>query len=218
MNYDGYFKYDNNIANSYDLDRQEEEHWKLENVYIENLYNCINIMTLLDLPVGTGRFLQYYGKVEKVIGIDISDDMLQVAMKKADKLSSNIVLHKGDAFSLQYPDEYFEHIVCFRLMHLIPPDKRLNLLNELKRVVSKKIILQVYMSKATPLSQKIFRKLRALVTQKNKIQKPWSHIQSYNLFQKDFDFLVSTTNLKIIKKTFLCDYLGGEIYVFELSK
>jgi len=218
MNYDGYFKYDKNIANSYDLDRQEEEHWKLENLYIENLYNCINITTLLDLPVGTGRFLQYYRKVEKVIGIDISDDMLQVAKKKADNLSSNIVLHKGDAFSLQYPDEYFEHIVCFRLMHLIPPDKKLNLLNELKRVVSKKIILQVYMSKETPLSQKIFRKLRALVTPKSKIQKPWSHIQSYKLFQKDFDFLVSTTNLKIIKKTFLCDYLGEEVYVFELSK
>lgn len=82
MNYDGYYKYNDNIANSYDLDRQEEEHWKLENIYVEKLYRDINLSTLLDLPAGTGRFFQYYRKVEKIIGIDISNNMLNIAKKK----------------------------------------------------------------------------------------------------------------------------------------
>lgn len=218
MNYDGYYKYDDNIANSYDLDRQEEEHWKLENIYVEKLYRDINLSTLLDLPVGTGRFFQYYSKVEKIIGIDISDNMLNVAKKKVDNLPFNILLHRGDAFNLDYPDEYFEHIVCFRLMHLIPPQQRQALLNELKRVVSKKIILQIYMAKVPPLYKKILYKLKTLFIKTHKAEKPWSHIQAYSLLQKDFDSLLLSTNLKIVKKTLLCDYLGGDVYVFELSK
>jgi ubiquinone/menaquinone biosynthesis C-methylase UbiE len=218
MKYDGYIKYDEKIANNYDVDRQEEEHWKLENTYIEKFYKNRQLSTLLDLPVGTGRFLKYYENVNTLIGIDISDDMLNIAKEKTKSLQSNISLLKGDAFNLNYPDNYFMHTVCFRLLHLIPPEERQKLFNELTRVTSEKIILQVYMNTTVPLYKKIYHKLSTLFTSSQQNIKPWNHIQSYGLHQKDFDHFIHLTNLRIDNKTFLCNYEGGKVYVFELSK
>lgn len=38
MNYDGYSKYDNLVANTYDQDREKEEHWVKEGEFIEEHY------------------------------------------------------------------------------------------------------------------------------------------------------------------------------------
>jgi len=218
MTYDGYIKYDENVANSYDTDRQEEEHWMLENTYIKNFYKNLQISRLLDLPVGTGRFLEYYENVNNIIGIDISDDMLNIAKEKTKNLQSNILLLKGDAFNLNYPDSYFMHTVCFRLLHLIPPEERQKLFNELVRVTSDKLILQAYMNKTVPLYKKIYYKLATLFMSSKNKTKPWHHIQSYGLLQKDLDYFIHLANLRIDNKTFLCNYEGGKVYVFELSK
>jgi ubiquinone/menaquinone biosynthesis C-methylase UbiE len=218
MDYDGYIEYNKHVANSYDVDRQEEIHWMLENSYIQTLYKNLHISTLLDLPVGTGRFMQYYENVKNIVGIDISEDMLNIAKKKALQLPYKILLQKGDAFHLTYPNDFFLHTVCFRLMHLIPPDARQMFINELTRVTRDKVILQVYMENKLPLYKKIISKFQCLLNRSDKNPKPWSHINAYKLSEFDFNILVRVANLKIAKKTLLCNYQGENVYVYELSK
>ena len=88
IQYDGKFKYNEAIASTYDSDREKEQHWVLENEYIENFLSTINNSKILDIPVGTGRFLKYYHSNE-IIGIDISLDMLNQSEQIVSTLEHN---------------------------------------------------------------------------------------------------------------------------------
>ncbi|GAB1408847.1 hypothetical protein MASR1M90_00010 [Desulfovibrionales bacterium] len=213
------FAYNSNVASSYDSDRELEEHWVIENKFIEQkLYNK-NLNKILDIPVGTGRFLKFYNEVKEVIGVDISDSMLDEAYKKIkkDKLE-NIKLVKGDAFNLKFHDNHFDYAVCFRLLHLVPQNQRLKILLELKRV-SKNIILQVYLNKKNSIFSRVYNKIRRVFSRKqDDVLKPWSHIKSYSLSRKELLELFEFSNLNIISSVHLCDYLSTEIYIFELQK
>ena len=211
-------KYDIEVANSYDLDRKEEEHWTLENEYVQNRYKNKSIVRLLDMPVGTGRFLQYYQNVNEIIGIDISEHMLSEAEKKINPLMKNITLLKGDAFNLNFKDNYFDDIVCFRLLHLIPKDLRLDLFLEMQRV-SQTIILQVYIDKKISFFVRIINKFKRIFISNNTNSiKPWAHIEAYGLSKSELNKLLKNSDLNVVKSTCLCDYMQGEVFVYELSK
>ena len=68
--------YNRQIAESYDADRQSEEHWAKENEFITKYFKKKSADVLLDLPVGTGRFLKFYPLINKITGANISNDML----------------------------------------------------------------------------------------------------------------------------------------------
>ena len=69
---------------------------------------------LLDMPVGTGRFLPEYAQRNlQVLGVDISWDMLQQG--KPFK-GTNTVLCLGDARQLPLRDHSIDCTVCFRLI------------------------------------------------------------------------------------------------------
>jgi ubiquinone/menaquinone biosynthesis C-methylase UbiE len=134
--YGGYYKYDVDVAKTYESDREIEEHWGKENVYVKNYMANSKWETLLDLPVGTGRFLSFFNNVSRVVGIDISDAMLSEARGKLfdSKNTSHIELVKGDVFDLKYADDTFNCSIIFRLLHLLPPDRLESAINELCRV------------------------------------------------------------------------------------
>ena len=52
--YDGYYKYDRTVAESYDSSREIEDHWSHENRFIERYFRNRLTETLLDLPGGYG--------------------------------------------------------------------------------------------------------------------------------------------------------------------
>jgi len=218
MNYDGYTKYNRNVAINYDDDRKEEEHWIAENAYIEILYKKSKITRLLEIPVGTGRFLKYYNNVEEITGVDISSEMLEVANKNNSNL--NVKLMVGDAFNLEFENNYFQHVVCFRLLHLIPPEMRKALMLELSRVADEKIIIQVYMDKKFTLLERITNKLRSILKKfySQSSFKPWSHIQSYGLSETEFKLLVDSASLYILSSKYLCTYSGSDVKIYELSR
>jgi ubiquinone/menaquinone biosynthesis C-methylase UbiE len=190
QNYDGYYKYEQQVASTYEEARKNEHHWHIEDQFIKQYIQKSNIKKLLDLPVGTGRFLNHYDGIDEIIGIDISEAMLIEADKKANILSfkNKIDLKKGDVFNLDFNDNEFDCIVVFRLFHLMPEESIAKAIKELCRVSSKDVVVQTYvtLSKFRRLLQKIankFTKPKSVAQNDNNLT-PWSHIQAYQHNQK----------------------------------
>ena len=66
---------------------------------------------VLEIAVGTGKNLQYYSRGCRIIGIDVSREMLNVARKRAARLSADISFLLGDAEALPFSDHGFDTVV-----------------------------------------------------------------------------------------------------------
>jgi ubiquinone/menaquinone biosynthesis C-methylase UbiE len=96
--------------------------------------------TILDAPTGTGRFLPLFESLgHKVAGLDISADMLKV--QNSSSRSRNVVLLQGDCERLPFRDGTFDYIVSLRFLGHVPPNVRIRVLQEFKRVALKGMIV-----------------------------------------------------------------------------
>lgn len=100
-----------------------------------------SVGSLLDCPVGTGRFLGLYRKLglTNVTGIDSSETMLALARKK--RLA--VVLEKGDATSIGVDDQTYDVVVCVRFLDLIEETAMRAAVTELTRVCGGFIVLTI---------------------------------------------------------------------------
>lgn len=88
---------------------------------------------LLEVGVGTGILLGQYPTCTHVTGIDISEDMLSVAKKRAETLKDmRIELETMDAENLQYPDQSFDCVTVPYVLSVTPNPEQL--IAEVKRV------------------------------------------------------------------------------------
>jgi ubiquinone/menaquinone biosynthesis C-methylase UbiE len=79
---------------------------------------------VLELAVGTGRNFPYYPVGIRLTGIEISDEMLDLARARATELGREFDLRLGDAQSLEFPDASFDTVVCTFSLCSIPDDSR----------------------------------------------------------------------------------------------
>lgn len=89
---------------------------------------------ILEVGVGTGLSLPEYRRDARVVGIDISPDMLQLARERArdGALPQVEALLEMDAESLAFPDNSFDGVVAMYVASVVPnPDK---LMAEMRRV------------------------------------------------------------------------------------
>jgi ubiquinone/menaquinone biosynthesis C-methylase UbiE len=228
-NYDGYHKYDRQIAGTYEADREVEAHWSHEEEFVQRYLRSKQIESLLDLPVGTGRFFRHYHGVANIVGVDVSEEMLAKAREKLSLLprSSNVELLKGDVFALPFADDQFEVTIVWRLLHLIPPTLLPKAIAELTRVTRAELTVQTYVP-ANRLKDKIRRRARRLgmeikrrvvaQTTPNRAEslKPWSHIQSYLHDQAEIDGLFRACGYRCSESFILARYeeslVGATIY------
>lgn len=89
-------KYHGRMAETYETKRKKQQRWDIENDVVAKMLKKLKPKSVLDVPVGTGRFIPVYDKlrVRMVIGIDISDSMLALAKQKAKKAKRTIVTLK----------------------------------------------------------------------------------------------------------------------------
>jgi ubiquinone/menaquinone biosynthesis C-methylase UbiE len=66
---------------------------------------------VLEIAVGTGRNFSYYPRGLKLTGIEISEEMLDLARARAAELGREVDLRLGDAQSLDFPDASFDTVV-----------------------------------------------------------------------------------------------------------
>jgi SAM-dependent methyltransferase len=95
--------------------------------------------TVLDVGTGTGRAAIALARRGAIVtGVDASNQMLEVARRRASEADVNVTFAEGDAHGLMFDDRSFDAVVCVRvLMHT--PDWRRSL-GELCRVARNRVV------------------------------------------------------------------------------
>lgn len=90
--------------------------------------------SVLEVGIGTGLALTHYAPKVKVTGIDLSNEMLDLARAKAKLLNLKNValLAQMNAEDLQFDDESFDHVVAMHIMSVVPQPEQV--LSEMVRV------------------------------------------------------------------------------------
>ena len=137
-------------AAGYDTKRKLKKKWLDENKFVGDVLMDAAMRdyglqpTLLDVAVGTGRFLPTYDKIGySATGIDISEDMLKLAAKRSKKTK----LTTGNAVRLEFAARKFNTVVCVRLLHLVKESVMRIMLGEICRVARNDIILTIQLGK-----------------------------------------------------------------------
>src|SRR5579863_2507862 len=84
---------------------------------------------ILEVGVGTGLSLPQYAANNRIVGVDISEPMLEVARKRVKKRGLDNVgcIEVGDAEALRYPDESFDVVVAQYVVTACPnPEKAMD--------------------------------------------------------------------------------------------
>lgn len=89
---------------------------------------------ILEVGVGTGLSLGMYPPDVKVVGIDLSQDMLKRAQEKIarENLSHVEALLQMDAQKMEFPDNSFDKVVAMYVASVVPDVGQL--VNEIRRV------------------------------------------------------------------------------------
>ena len=130
-------KYVNKKAEEYEANRVNTIQWQKEQKIVELYINKLKPETILDVPVGTGRF---FGK-HKTTGIDISIDMLDIAEKKADNKDRLLL---GDVFKIDYIDE-FDVVVSMRFLNWVTTEELELVIKNLTKATKKNLILGIHL-------------------------------------------------------------------------
>lgn len=108
--------YSGKNATQYNAGRASSSKWKFEEKILSDYLDKLDdTNTILDAPVGTGRFFHLYDRFT-VMGLDYSAAMLEEANQIK---SSNIILKKYDLIKEQIDSEY-DIFVGYRFFNLIP--------------------------------------------------------------------------------------------------
>ena len=90
---------------------------------------------VVEIGVGPGLNLQYYNttNVNKIIGIDPSDELNKIAKKNANKVNLDIEFNLSSAESIDLPTSSVDSVVCTFSLCSIPDPKKA--LNEIYRIL-----------------------------------------------------------------------------------
>lgn len=114
---------------------------------------------VLEVAVGTGLNFDAYPSDVRLTGIDLSDEMLEIARNRARDLGREVVLQQGDAHALSFDDATFDTVVCtFGLCAI--PDIDLAL-DEMTRVLRPggRLILVDHVASSSRLARAVQRAL-----------------------------------------------------------
>ncbi|RJF99316.1 class I SAM-dependent methyltransferase [Noviherbaspirillum saxi] len=98
--------------------------------------NAVHPTSILEVGVGTGLTLGNYPATSSVVGIDISNEMLEIARERAKALHSrNIHLVAMNAEMMDFPDGSFDCVAMPYVLSVTPHPERL--VAEIRRVCRK---------------------------------------------------------------------------------
>ncbi|WP_297510270.1 methyltransferase domain-containing protein [Thermococcus sp.] len=86
---------------------------------------------VIELGVGTGLNLPLYPEDTEVIGVDISEKMLEKARRKKSRAKVELII--ADARSIPFPDKSFDTAVSTFFLCVVPEKERV--LSEIRRVL-----------------------------------------------------------------------------------
>lgn len=121
------------------IDRREKR--AVERI-LAGLKDCKSI---LDVPCGAGRFLPNLAREHKVLAMDVSEEVLQLARQRAAAQGVTAEFLHGDASRIPLPDAAVDAIFCNRLLHHIrSAAERSAFLKEFHRVARKYVVVSFF--------------------------------------------------------------------------
>src|SRR5215204_3846521 len=107
---------------------------------------------VLEIAVGSGRNLAFYPEGASLTAIEFSEEMLELARRRAAELGRDVDLRLGDAQELDFPDESFDTVVCTLGLCTIPdPGKAIGEAHRVLRPEGKLILLEHVRSPSLPV-------------------------------------------------------------------
>lgn len=140
--------YSGSGASRYDRRRARTSRWKAENAAFEAMLTMSDAASVLDCPFGTGRWIEQYTQNDlRVVGVDLSAEMLAVAKAKVTTLPERyqalFSFRHQSIFDL-LPDDFDvrpDVVVCIRFLNWISQrdaEKALRILSDFQ---SKELII-----------------------------------------------------------------------------
>lgn len=138
-------KYYGEIASGYNAKRENDLKWVIEQRIIEEMVSGMPSGSwVLDVPVGTGRFLECYKRNNYIVrAVDKSPDMLQQAVQQAKRLQFDpykIGFAQGSVLDLGMPSKSVDAAVMCRLTRWLSPDECVVALKSLQSIAREKVI------------------------------------------------------------------------------
>jgi ubiquinone/menaquinone biosynthesis C-methylase UbiE len=134
------------LAELYNQQRVGGEKWRREGEIVEFLFSTklCGISTVIDMPVGTGRFVELYKRHKvSVTGLDLSRDMLQQASRTSMEIGCPVKLVEGSIFSTGLDGNSHDAGVCIRFLNLITVKELSIALSEVYRVVKRHAVIGI---------------------------------------------------------------------------
>jgi len=105
---------------------------------------------VLEIACGTGRFtVMLADRGADIVGLDISDAMLDEAREKARSAGvlDRLEFMRGDAARLPFPDDHFDAVFAMRFFHLA--DTPATFLSEMRRVAREQVFFDTFNARST---------------------------------------------------------------------
>ena len=149
---------------------------------------------VLDAGVGTGRNMPFYPPNEKVIGIDLSPQMLAQARKRKARLGVAAELRRMDAMATDFSDGRFDYVIATFLFCVLDDEDQLPGLRELRRVCKPggEIRLLEYAYSRDPLKRFVMR-----------LWAPWVRLVYGATFDRHTERYVDAAGLELTEERLL---------------
>jgi len=145
---------------------------------------------ILDVACGTGRITRFLCDIGfQAWGVDISKEMLAVARQKLAGQNGSAKFYQGEAENLPFAPRQFEAVTAIKLMGHVPPEERIKILKELKRVSRTGIVVSYYFSSPVHQAKRSIKRFL------KKNHSPW-----YPVTPRELTNEVESAGLRILKQ------------------
>jgi ubiquinone/menaquinone biosynthesis C-methylase UbiE len=228
----GQSAYFGQTARNYEQDRVTEPIWQIEQNFVSKYISGIpRGNSILDIPVGTGRFIGLYQQAGLMAHcVDISLDMIAEVRTKFGLAIPGSSLSVANAMALPFSDLSFDYLICWRLFHLTPRRLMNRVVKELARVTRRELVFQFFsvaLETRNPITRSLTHVARSvlfpLVCAKKALMRrnqalPWLHIRSFMHYEQDILASFEASNLRLLHSTTIDYYDSRPVRVYILAK
>jgi ubiquinone/menaquinone biosynthesis C-methylase UbiE len=136
---------------------------------------------VLEVAIGTALNLPYYSQDVRLVGLDLSAEMLDIAHDRAHDLGRQVELREGDAHNLSFPDASFDTVVCtYSLCNIPDPQLAVSEMRRVLRPAGKLILVDHIRSRVKPIFwlQNAFEFITARLEGEHMTRRPAEYVEA----------------------------------------